>query len=561
MRDAAKRGDYAAFQLGAPSTLNEIEVANIFKLVQKGMGVKEEMNESWFDFDEFRDFVRELEERIVSKETRRKMARVAKRTAKKRARIRKVRAKRRKTGAQLKVKSEKAAKMLLRKKIMGGGAAKWAEMSISQRAMIDARLEKKSKAIKKIAKKLLPKIKKAEMLRVKKARGKTPGQEKVVKEEVQLLREPEIYDRLVQQLKAKGKSEKSAHAIASSQLQKHGVLKKGTRELTPKGKKRNAMSPAERAKDRAGKKDGNNPSEYKYNKKTNIATLNKEAIEMLNESDKKPLMKWFDVFEKELKKLGGAYAKVKPTDALELYYAGTDPKKAAKQLKESLDEVTRPMGVGGKLKVKGKFSKSHIDKLRDAFDKIGKVNPSSQSYKNLVNYLDSLPTEQLKQLADAKPQIKFISNLARNRVKKVKESVELDEKHLLGKTVLVAGRKGTVTKFLGDDFGREMYKVKLEDGSTIEASSTEMESVSESASKSLKPSSKSEKKKVKGHQHDCAIKVEHADFGRGTCVKTQHAEPDEKGNVAWYDVLFEHGIERKVPIEDLNVLLSEYHSH
>jgi len=55
--------------------------------------------------------------------------------------------------------------------------------------------------------------------------------------------------------------------------------------------------------------------------------------------------------------------------------------------------------------------------------------------------------------------------------------------------------------------------------------------------------------------------VEHADFGRGTCVKTQHAEPDEKGNVAWYDVLFEHGIERKVPIEDLNVLLSEYHSH
>tara|TARA_R110000851_G_scaffold166275_4_gene311542 strand:+ start:3029 stop:6835 length:3807 start_codon:yes stop_codon:yes gene_type:complete len=94
-----------------------------------------------------------------------------------------------------------------------------------------------------------------------------------VEESVQLLREPEILDRLVQQLMAKGKSKDAAYAIANASLQKNGVLKKGTQQLTGKGEKRNSMSAGERAKDRAAKKDGKSPSQYNYNKKTNIATL------------------------------------------------------------------------------------------------------------------------------------------------------------------------------------------------------------------------------------------------------------------------------------------------
>ena len=38
-----------------------------------------------------------------------------------------------------------------------------------------------------------------------------------------------------------------------------------------------------------------------------------------------------------------------------------------------------------------------------------------------------------------------------------------------------------------------------------------------------------------------------------------HAEPDENGYVAWYDVLFEHGIEEQVPTESLEILVSESH--
>jgi|TARA_Y100000296_G_C5169600_1_gene256554 hypothetical protein len=87
---------------------------------------------------------------------------------------------------------------------------------------------------------------------------------------------PAILERLVRQLKAKGVSKNKAHAVAVSQLQRAGIIKKGTLELTAKGKKRQALGPAGRAKSRAAKKNkGRKPSDYKYNKKTNRATLKK----------------------------------------------------------------------------------------------------------------------------------------------------------------------------------------------------------------------------------------------------------------------------------------------
>lgn len=84
---------------------------------------------------------------------------------------------------------------------------------------------------------------------------------------------PKILERLVGQLQAKGQPKSNAFAIATSQLQKHGILKKGTQELTPKGQTRQDMGNAGRAKDRAAKASGHSPSAYKYNPRTNQATL------------------------------------------------------------------------------------------------------------------------------------------------------------------------------------------------------------------------------------------------------------------------------------------------
>ncbi len=87
-----------------------------------------------------------------------------------------------------------------------------------------------------------------------------------------------ILDRLVSQLKAKGKSTSAAFAIATSVLKESGNLdKKG--KATAKGKRRGNMTPGQRAKDRASKysKGKHKPSEYNYNKKTNLSKLKKRT--------------------------------------------------------------------------------------------------------------------------------------------------------------------------------------------------------------------------------------------------------------------------------------------
>lgn len=63
------------------------------------------------------------------------------------------------------------------------------------------------------------------------------------------------------------------------------------------------------------------------------------------------------------------------------------------------------------------------------------------------------------------------------------------------------------------------------------------------------------------YEHQCAIHVKSEQFGEGRTITTQHADPDEQGNIAWYDVMFEHGIEKHVPTSDLEILVSESHMH
>ena len=61
-------------------------------------------------------------------------------------------------------------------------------------------------------------------------------------------------------------------------------------------------------------------------------------------------------------------------------------------------------------------------------------------------------------------------------------------------------------------------------------------------------------------KHNCATHVESTEFGEGVCITAQHAEPDDNGNVEWYDVMFEHGIERVVT-ETVAVVKSANHMH
>jgi len=64
----------------------------------------------------------------------------------------------------------------------------------------------------------------------------------------------------------------------------------------------------------------------------------------------------------------------------------------------------------------------------------------------------------------------------------------------------------------------------------------------------------------KKKKHDCASKVKHEEFGIGNCIKGMHTI-DENNMVTHYDVEFKDYIVENCPVEELEILVSEMHSH
>ena len=101
---------------------------------------------------------------------RMKRGQIMKRNAKKIQRKKKMKEKRTRSTAELKTKAQKAARMLIFKKFSKGKNP--ASMGMGEKSAIEKKVDKKGAAIKKIAKKMLPKLKAAEKDRVKAAREK-----------------------------------------------------------------------------------------------------------------------------------------------------------------------------------------------------------------------------------------------------------------------------------------------------------------------------------------------------------------------------------------------------
>ena len=62
-------------------------------------------------------------------------------------------------------------------------------------------------------------------------------------------------------------------------------------------------------------------------------------------------------------------------------------------------------------------------------------------------------------------------------------------------------------------------------------------------------------------KHNCATHVYHEQWGEGQTITTMHAEPTEEGFVEWYDVLFDHGIEKGVPVAEMKVTREMSHGN
>ena len=102
----------------------------------------------------------------LTPQQRRERGRTMKRLAPKITRKRKIAMKKKASTDKLMSRAIKAAKTIIRNKMIKG--KKYEDLPFAQRELIDKKVEKKKGAIQKIAKKLLPSIRKQEVERLKK---------------------------------------------------------------------------------------------------------------------------------------------------------------------------------------------------------------------------------------------------------------------------------------------------------------------------------------------------------------------------------------------------------
>jgi len=174
LRAVAKEGDFNTFKSGLPKGLTDRDAKAIFDTINKV--IKEEIEE---------------QRAPLTIAQRQAKARQMKRLAPRLARFRKMKAKRMADREQILKRAQKAARNVIRKKVAGERGSDYSALSASEKITIDKLVAKKSAVIQKLAKKLLPKVRKAEMERLKQARTAKNEDFDILAEEVFALIEKE----------------------------------------------------------------------------------------------------------------------------------------------------------------------------------------------------------------------------------------------------------------------------------------------------------------------------------------------------------------------------------
>ena len=175
-REYAKAGDYKSFSKNLPKSLQK-----------DGQSMYDKMREEWEDFDielalneeAIQELIKEdslyedfINERVLTLMQRRKAGLKMRRLKFKIARARKIKRKRMATMDMLQRRAKRQARNFIRKRIAGKQGANYNKLSPSQKINIDKRVEKKAAFIKKLSMRLLPKVKQAELIRLRSARQK-----------------------------------------------------------------------------------------------------------------------------------------------------------------------------------------------------------------------------------------------------------------------------------------------------------------------------------------------------------------------------------------------------
>lgn len=198
LRKAAAEGDEQTFMSGVPSKLSKRDAEKLYTLIRKGMMVEEllqyvkenkdmyNIDENSFTDDELDQEVaeydyNELDEEVIEEDDllerapltiRQRIAksRQMKRLAPKLKRMRQVKKFRVAPTERLVMRARKMARNLFRKRFAGKKGEEYAKLKPSEKINIDRLIATKTPAIEKLAKRLLPKVRKAEIERVRAAR-------------------------------------------------------------------------------------------------------------------------------------------------------------------------------------------------------------------------------------------------------------------------------------------------------------------------------------------------------------------------------------------------------
>lgn len=189
MREAASNNDIKAFKSGLPSKLQS-SADQVMSMVRDGMGLTEEV-----DPETNQLFEEMLDERTLTLQQRRKRSLQMRRYKTKIARGRE-RAKRRMASQdKLKVRARRHAIALVRRRFAGAKGGEYKDLSPGEKIQVDRRIEKKQAIIDKIAKRLMPKERKAEVERLKKQRTMSTQKEEYVVEKTSTPQDKDIDDR------------------------------------------------------------------------------------------------------------------------------------------------------------------------------------------------------------------------------------------------------------------------------------------------------------------------------------------------------------------------------
>ena len=180
-REYAKKGDYKSFSKNLPKNLQKDGESMYKKMREWNEGDWDDLilemdqmtdNDLQLIVDNDIETEEVINERVMNLMQRRRAALKMRRMKFRIARARKIKKKRMATLDMLTRRARRQARNFIRKRIAGKQGEKYVDLSPSQKIAIDKRMQKKLPFINKMAKRLLPKVKQAELVRLRAARNR-----------------------------------------------------------------------------------------------------------------------------------------------------------------------------------------------------------------------------------------------------------------------------------------------------------------------------------------------------------------------------------------------------